>query len=84
MPGVLDVGRHPGGPDALATAVAGDLTAAGFGSRADPAIMRWKYGKLLGNLGNAAEAGTTPTWRCSTGRRGPRDGSAWTPPASTS
>ncbi|MBA3905578.1 MAG: hypothetical protein H0X35_02670 [Pseudonocardiales bacterium] len=36
--------------------VAADLTAAGFRSQPDPAIMRWKYGKLLGNLGNAAEA----------------------------
>lgn len=56
IPGVLDVGRHPGGPDPLAATIAADLTAAGFSSRPDPAIMRWKYGKLLGNLGNAAEA----------------------------
>lgn len=55
-PGVLDVGRYPSGPDPLAAAIAADLTAAGFASRADPAIIRWKYGKLLGNLGNAAEA----------------------------
>lgn len=55
-PGVLDVGHYPGGPDALAAGIAADLSTAGFSSRADPAIMRWKYGKLLGNLGNAADA----------------------------
>ncbi len=60
VPGVLDIGRYPGGPDELATAIAADLTAAGFSSRADPAIMRWKYGKLLVNLGNAAEAACGP------------------------
>ncbi len=55
-PGVLDVGRYPTGTDALTATVAADLTAAGFSSRADPAVMRSKYRKLLGNLGNAAEA----------------------------
>lgn len=55
-PGILDVGRYPHGMDELTGPVAADLAAAGFGSRADPAIMRWKYRKLLTNLGNAAEA----------------------------
>ncbi|MDT7710987.1 MAG: 2-dehydropantoate 2-reductase [Pseudonocardiales bacterium] len=55
-PGVLDVGRYPTGADGLAEQISVDLTAAGFSSHADPAIMRWKYRKLVGNLGNAAEA----------------------------
>ena len=51
--GVLDVGRYPSGTDAPIELVAADLTSAGFSSRAVPAIMRWKYAKLLGNLNNA-------------------------------
>src|SRR4051812_27046710 len=55
-PGLLDVGRYPSGVGAMAEAVAADLRAAGFGSQAEPDIMRWKYGKLLSNLGNALDA----------------------------
>jgi len=54
--GVLDTGRYPSGIDPLIQAVAADLTAAGFSSRAEPAIMRLKYTKLLDNLGNAVQA----------------------------
>jgi 2-dehydropantoate 2-reductase len=60
VPGTLDLGRYPGGVDAATEAVAADLTAAGFSSHADPAIMRAKYRKLLLNLGNAAEAACGP------------------------
>jgi 2-dehydropantoate 2-reductase len=56
MPGLLDVGRYPTGVDAIAETVAADLRAAGFGSNAESDIMRWKYGKLLSNLGNALDA----------------------------
>ena len=45
--GVLDVGRYPSGVDAVAEGIAADLAASGFRSRADPAIMAWKYEKLL-------------------------------------
>lgn len=55
-PGVLDIGRYPAGVDAVTERIAADLTAAGFSSEPTPSIMRWKYRKLLGNLGNAAEA----------------------------
>ncbi|ODT98521.1 MAG: 2-dehydropantoate 2-reductase [Pseudonocardia sp. SCN 72-86] len=55
-PGVLDLGRYPDGETPLTRTVAGDLTAAGFSSRSVPDIMRWKYRKLMSNLGNAAEA----------------------------
>jgi 2-dehydropantoate 2-reductase len=60
VPGILDVGRYPEGVDTLTGTVAADLRAAGFESRADPTIMRWKYRKLLVNLGNAVEAGIAP------------------------
>lgn len=54
--GVLDVGRYPVGSDETATAIARDLTAAGFRSQPDEAIMRWKYEKLLLNLATAVRA----------------------------
>lgn len=54
--GVLDLGRFPDGADELAEQVAADLGDATFESVARPRIMRWKYAKLLGNLGNALDA----------------------------
>jgi 2-dehydropantoate 2-reductase len=54
--GLLDVGRAPTGIDDLAQRIATDFTDSGFISRAVPDIMRWKYAKLLRNLGNAMEA----------------------------
>lgn len=63
--GVLDAGRYPSGVDATVERVTADLTAAGFSSRAVPAIMRWKHAKLLGNLANAFAAA------CGTGARAP-------------
>jgi 2-dehydropantoate 2-reductase len=55
-PGILDVGRYPSGVDAVAEEAAMDLAAAGFLSIARAEVMRWKYAKLLRNLGNAIEA----------------------------
>ncbi|GAA0933916.1 ketopantoate reductase family protein [Nonomuraea longicatena] len=55
-PGMLHVGRYPQAVDELADQVTRDLAASGFVARATPDVMRWKYGKLLSNLGNAAEA----------------------------
>ena len=55
-PGVMDVGRFPDGVDGIAEEVSAALRAAGFSSRAVPDVMRWKYAKLLSNLGNAVEA----------------------------
>ena len=54
--GAIDVGRFPAGVDHLATEFASRLASAGFSSRAVDDIMRWKYGKLIGNLTNAIEA----------------------------
>ena len=55
-PGGLDIGRVPGGVDDTATALATGLRAAGFASEARADIMRWKYAKLVTNLGNAIQA----------------------------
>ncbi len=62
IPGLLDVGRYPAGIDARVEAIAAALAGAGFDAVARPDIMRWKYKKLLLNLGNAAQAacGTGP------------------------
>jgi len=54
--GLLDAGCYPHGVDALITWVTADFTAAGFSAKPDPAIMRWKYTKLLSNLYNAVQA----------------------------
>lgn len=54
--GGLDLGRHPEGVDDLGRDVVADLARAGFDARAEPRILRWKYGKLLTNLGNAVQA----------------------------
>jgi 2-dehydropantoate 2-reductase len=54
--GILDIGRYPGGVDARAEAIALAFGASTFESVARPDIMRWKYGKLLNNLGNAVDA----------------------------
>jgi 2-dehydropantoate 2-reductase len=54
--GRLDVGRYPRGEDETAGALAGAFTGAGFEAEVRPDIMRFKYGKLVTNLGNAVEA----------------------------
>jgi 2-dehydropantoate 2-reductase len=58
--GVIDVGRYPDGVDEVCSEVAGALEAAGFSSKARPDIMRFKYAKLLANLGNAVDAICSP------------------------
>lgn len=55
-PGILDVGRFPGGVDDVSDAVAADLRKAGFESVPRPDIMAWKHRKLLMNLGNGVDA----------------------------
>lgn len=54
--GILDVGRYPTGVDERAAEIAVALTAATFISQARADIMRWKYRKLVMNLGNAVQA----------------------------
>lgn len=54
--GLLDVGRWPHGVDDRARELADVLRGASFDSIARDDIARWKWGKLLMNLGNAVEA----------------------------
>ena len=61
--GALDVGRYPAGSDIVVTDIADRLRAAGFESQARADIMRWKYAKLLVNLGNSVEARCGPAAR---------------------
>jgi 2-dehydropantoate 2-reductase len=56
MTGLLPVGRYPTGVDETAAQVAADLADSTFLAPVSADVMRWKYGKLLGNLGNAVEA----------------------------
>ena len=55
-PGILDIGRVPGGTDEVAEGIAADLRRGGFESVPRPDIMAWKYRKLLMNLGNGVDA----------------------------
>jgi 2-dehydropantoate 2-reductase len=61
--GILDLGRYARGLDDTAEAVAAALSGATFLSEARPDVMRWKYTKLLMNLGNAIEAVCGPEAR---------------------
>jgi 2-dehydropantoate 2-reductase len=54
--GLLDIGRWPDGRDEVAQSIAVALAESTFDSIAREDIGRWKYGKLLMNLGNAVEA----------------------------
>ncbi|MGV9774750.1 ketopantoate reductase family protein [Streptosporangium sp. NPDC003464] len=56
MSGMLQLGLYPGGTDELSEQLAADLRKSFFAGSAVPDVMRWKYAKLLGNLGNAYEA----------------------------
>jgi 2-dehydropantoate 2-reductase len=54
--GILDLGGYPGGTDQVDGELATALCASRFECEARPDIMRWKYRKLLNNLGNAVQA----------------------------
>lgn len=54
--GILDTGLFPNGTDACVETVMAMLESANFSARPTADIMRWKYGKLLINLGNALNA----------------------------
>jgi 2-dehydropantoate 2-reductase len=64
--GILDVGRFPGGADDRATAIAVAFASASFDARPIADLGRWKWRKLVTNLGNAVEAVCGPP-----ARRGP-------------
>ena len=56
IPGLFDVGLASGAVDDRARDLAVLLGRGGFDARAVPNVMRWKYTKLLMNVGNAVEA----------------------------
>ncbi len=58
--GVIDIGCYPHGVDGVAEEVTGALRRSGFSSEPRPDIMRFKYAKLLANLGNAVDAICVP------------------------
>jgi 2-dehydropantoate 2-reductase len=53
---LLDVGRYPSGRDEAVDELAVAINGAGMESVVRPDIMRWKYTKLLMNLGNVVAA----------------------------
>jgi 2-dehydropantoate 2-reductase len=61
--GILDLGRYPSGSDGLSEQLATAFRASTFDSRVRTDILRFKYGKLLFNLGNAIEAVCGPSAR---------------------
>lgn len=54
--GILDLGGFPEGSDDVDDALAGALRGSRFESVPRGDIMRWKYRKLVNNLGNAVQA----------------------------
>lgn len=63
--GIFDVGRYPRGVDAVAEELAAALDSSGFSSHPQPEVMRFKWSKLLMNLGNSLEAACGPVGRSS-------------------
>jgi 2-dehydropantoate 2-reductase len=61
MSGMLPVGRYPSGADGTAREVAADLVKSKFLAPVSETVMRYKYDKLLSNLGNAIEAVCGPS-----------------------
>jgi len=61
--GMIDLGRFPAGADEDAERIAAALRVSTFDSRVFDDIMRWKYTKLVMNLGNAIEAACGPAER---------------------
>jgi 2-dehydropantoate 2-reductase len=61
--GILDVGCYPTGVDDRAEAISAAFASSTFSSRTNPAVMRFKWSKLLMNLGNALEAAVGPIGR---------------------
>jgi len=61
MSGILDAGLYPRGIDERIGAVTRALSESRFSAQPEPRIMRFKYAKLLMNLGNALQACSSPT-----------------------
>ncbi len=58
--GILDAGGYPNGTDDRIAEVTAALESANFSARPHPTVMRFKYGKLLMNLGNSLQAACPP------------------------
>ncbi len=56
VPGMLDIGCYPGGVDDTAAQIAEGFRRGGFESVVRADLMRWKYRKLIMNLGNSLDA----------------------------
>ncbi len=56
LSGVIDLGRYPEGVDDRAGEIARAIASSHYDSEARPDIMRFKYAKLVLNLGNAISA----------------------------
>lgn len=56
--GILEVGRYPQGVDTMTATLVADLRRSSFLAYEQERVMPWKYGKLLSNLVNAAQAAT--------------------------
>lgn len=54
--GILDAGCYPAGTDSIIEEVTRILSASNFEAKPDPNVMRWKYAKLLRNIGNSLQA----------------------------
>jgi 2-dehydropantoate 2-reductase len=54
--GMLHLGAYPAGSDETVRRIAGELAGSHFVAPVRDDVMRWKYGKLLRNLGNGAQA----------------------------
>jgi len=63
--GILDIGRYPSDVDGRAEAISAAFGSSTFSSMTQPAVMRFKWSKLLMNLGNALEAAIGPIGRSS-------------------
>ena len=63
--GILDIGRYPFGIDDRTEQMAEAFAASTFSSVPNSGIMRFKWSKLLMNLGNALEAAIGPSGRTS-------------------
>jgi 2-dehydropantoate 2-reductase len=61
--GILDVGRYPAGLDDTAVQIAAAFTSSTFDARPIGDLARWKWRKLVTNLGNAVEAVCGPATR---------------------
>lgn len=61
--GIIDIGRFPNGSDATVGAIVEALGSSTFSSHALEDVERWKWAKLVTNLGNAIEAVCGPPAR---------------------